>query len=129
MYQANGTNPYQSSAVETASPQALVTMLYDRILTALIRAQEATGDRALETIHNELTRAQQILTELLTTLDHERGGQIAANLAGLYSWCHREIVQANVSKDTSELEEVQYVIEDLRDAWEEATAGATVGSG
>ncbi|QBI21229.1 flagellar export chaperone FliS [Egibacter rhizosphaerae] len=125
----NGANPYQTQAVETSSPQALVTMLYDRILTGILRAQNAEPEGDLETIHRELVRTQDILMELTITLDRERGGQIASNLASLYQWCRDEAIKANISKDLSSLDDIAFVIEELRDAWEAATSRLTSAAG
>lgn len=111
-----GANPYQSQAVETAGPAQLVLMLYDRMLTGLLRARE-TDDR--EVVNAELQRVQAILMELRVTLDHERGGQIAANLGALYDFCRDRVLRANVRQELSLLDEVEPVIAELRDAWEQ----------
>lgn len=122
MYGAQG-NAYRQSAVTTAGPAQLVTMLYDGALGAIARAQhpEATP----EVVNRELQRAQDIVTELLVTLDHDRGGQIAGGLASLYRYCLDELLAANIRKDPSRLETVVDVIAPIREAWVEATASYT----
>ena len=119
MYGAQG-NAYQQSAVTTAGPAQLVTMCYDGTLGAIARAQhpEATP----ETVNREIQRAQDIVTELLLGLDHDRGGQVAAGLAALYRYCLEELLSANIRKDPSRLQSVVDVIAPLREAWTEATA-------
>ncbi len=52
-------------------------------------------------IHNTneyLIRSQDIIMELLTTLDAEKGGEVATNLAALYEYMYRELIQANMKK-------------------------------
>ncbi len=119
MHGAEG-NAYQASAVTTAGPAQLVTMCYDGALGAIARAQhpEATP----ETINRETQRAQDIVTELLLGLDHERGGQIAAGLASLYRYCLEQLLAANIRKDPALLDAVVDVLAPLREAWTEATA-------
>lgn len=114
-----GTNPYQSQAVETAGPAQLVLMLYDRILTGILRAQTAEGPEARATVNHELQRVQTILMELTVTLDHERGGAIAGNLAALYDFCRDRVIRANISQDLSLLDGVWPVVSELREAWEQ----------
>lgn len=116
-------NPYQAHSVSTASPAQLVLMLFDRALLATARARQAHADGgpgALETINHELQRAQDILTELRFALDHERGGQTAANLEALYEFCIDRLTEANLRKELSRLDAVESTLRGIRDAWDEA---------
>lgn len=126
----NRTDIYKSQSVNTAGPAQLVLMLFDRALLAVRRVREASSAEsapgALETMHHELQRAQDIVTELRVTLDHERGGQIAANLSGLYGFCLDRLITANVTKDVSELGPVEKVLTDIRNAWEQSCCAAPV---
>jgi flagellar secretion chaperone FliS len=117
---ASTVEVYQQQAVTTASPAQLVLMCYDGVLAALTRARQ--GD--VETRNRELQRAQAILSELRVTLDHERGGEIARNLGGLYGFCVDELVRANVRGDLGPLDAVAGIVADLRDAWEQACCTA-----
>jgi flagellar protein FliS len=122
-------NAYLEQSIQTASPARLVLALYDGAIGAVERAAEALSPHgtdatlrletasATETAHRELVRAQNILTELRYSLDHERGGAIAGNLDSLYSWCLAQLLDANLAKDTSGLPAVQKVLGELRDAW------------
>jgi flagellar protein FliS len=119
-------NPYQSGAVETAGPAQLVLMLYDGALAAVARAGADTAATARpELVNRELLRAQDIITELYVTLDRERGGEIAANLASLYEFCLDRLVQANLRKDLALLDGVTPVLAGLREAWEQACCQAS----
>lgn len=122
-------NPYAQSSVQTASPARLVTMLYDRLLVSLHRSRDAeargTPD-AIGLINAELQRAQDILDQLRFGLDHEAGGEVAANLDALYGWCCERVVAANLSKDLADVAVVERVVTDLRDAWVQACELAAV---
>jgi flagellar secretion chaperone FliS len=116
-YQAAG-NAYRAQAVETASPLQLVMMLYDGALGSIAIAERALGpDRHMETAHRELTRAQDIVTELMLALDHEQGGEIAAGLAAVYDYCLDRLTTANLAKDPGPLAEVARSLASLREAW------------
>lgn len=113
---------YRTQAVTTASPAQLVAMLYQGALTAVAVAEQAMsgeGPDDPELVHRELVRAQQIVVELTTSLDHEQGGEIAANLAALYDFCWDRLVQANLRKDPSLLPAVRHTLGDLSLAWAE----------
>jgi flagellar secretion chaperone FliS len=67
--------------------------------------------------HDELVRAQAILNELVCSLDHEQGGEVARNLAALYDFCLDRLVRANLDKDPALLGAVRSTLADLADAW------------
>jgi len=116
---------YQAQAAETAGPAQLVLMLYDGALSAVARARQAHD---LQTINRELLRAQDIVTELSVTLDHERGGPMAGNLAALYQFCLDRLVEANVNKDVDDLDAVSSLLQGVRDAWDEACVRSGAGA-
>jgi flagellar protein FliS len=119
---------YGSDATATASPAKLVVMLYDRLALDLARAQQAQVDGNRETSHENLSHAQEIVAELLASLDVGAwdGG---ANLASLYRWLIREMVTANVRMDAQRTSDCLSVVEPLRLAWTEALSGGAAASG
>jgi flagellar protein FliS len=114
------SNPYQQQSIATAGPAQLVLMMYDGALAAIARARQAQAEglKGLPVVNDELQRAQAIIRELLFTLDHEKGGAVAANMASLYDFSIDRLIRANVSKDLTLLDPVVAVVQDLRDAWE-----------
>jgi flagellar secretion chaperone FliS len=124
---ASGYSQYQTQAATTASPAQLVLMLYDGALSRVTRAEVALEESSPQLAHEHLTRAQAIVTELDVTLDRERGGEMAANLASLYDFCNDRLMQANITKSREGLSDVANVLQGLRDAWEQACLGTPVG--
>jgi flagellar protein FliS len=119
---------YQAQAAMTATPGGLVLMLFDGALAAIAKAQYALDpgeSRDLELAHRELTRAQDILTELQVSLDHEAGGRISTSLSSLYLFCIEQLVGANVSKNAGSLPAVAHILGELRVAFAAATEQAT----
>lgn len=116
---------YLGDSVQTASPQRLLVMAYDRLALDLVRAEEAlrAGDTA--TGADQLQHAQEIVFELLSSLkaDVWEGGP---SLAALYNWLLSELTIANVKQDARRVADCRTVVEPLRDAWREAAA--TLGS-
>jgi len=113
---------YRQQETQTASPAQLVLMLYNGALAEVARAGRglAQSPPDLEDVNDCLNRAQAIVTELSVTLDHERGGVIATNLASLYDFCLERLLDANIGKSTEGLGDVSDVLTGLRDAWEQA---------
>jgi flagellar protein FliS len=128
-YQAAG-NAYRSNGIATASPSQLVLMLYDGAQGAIARAEQAMFDRdaaSIDVVNRELTRAQDIVTELMISLDHEFGGDIARNLEAIYQYCLSILTRANLQKRADGLDEVRRHLGGLREAF--ADAAATAGTG
>lgn len=69
-----------------------------------------------------ITKAQRILTELMSCLDLENGGEIAKNLMALYSYAYDQTVQANTGQDEEALQRAMRVLGDLRASWSELDA-------
>ena len=118
-------NPYQqyrATKVETAGSVDLVVMLYQgavRFIRQGISAMERDDSRSA---HTDLVRAQDIIVELLGSLNREDGGQIAVQLASIYDYCFRRLVTANVKKDPAAAREVVGILRDLGTAWQEIAA-------
>ncbi len=118
-------NPYQqyrATKVETAGSVDLVVLLYQGAVRFIRLGVEAMERDDLKAAHTNVVRAQDILVELLGSLNHEAGGQIASQLASLYDYCFRRLVIANVKKDPAPAREVVGILRDLGTAWQEIAA-------
>src|SRR5437870_8245335 len=76
----NATNTYFETQTQTANPGELVVMLYKGAARFLASAIEAVDAKNHEASHNNLLRAQAVITELTETLDLKKGGELAKNL-------------------------------------------------
>ncbi len=108
---------YQHHAVLTAPPEQLVVMLYDGALRFLRQAVAAFGLGEFERAGRSLNRAEAIIDELLVTLDHERGGEIAGALRDLYLFCRRHLTEARLQRDADKVGQVAGLLAELRESW------------
>jgi flagellar protein FliS len=119
---AGNVNPYKAykdTQIKTASQGKLIVMLYDetiRQVDTAIRGMEGKPD-ALDAISNALIKAQDLVTELMVSLDFERGGEIAQGLFNLYMYFNQQLVEANIKKDSAPLRDVKKMLSELRSAW------------
>jgi flagellar protein FliS len=125
-YNANPVNAYRQTRVKTASQGQIIVMLYDEALRQMDLAQKdlESGTRQLDRIHNAICKAQDIFTELMSSLDFENGGQLSENLFNLYMYFNNQLLEANVNKDVSYIKQVRPMVASLREAWEEAAKKA-----
>lgn len=111
-------NPYQQykeNAILTASPEELVLMLYNGIIRFIDEAKTALQKKDYVETNAEIQRAQDIITELMLTLDMNY--DISKNLYNLYDYMLRRLIDANVKKDIEILDEVRGFAVELRDTW------------
>ncbi len=113
----NGFNAYQETAIATQNRGRLIVMLYDGAIKFLRRAIEdiQRGDFAAKGRH--IVKAQDILFELNTVLDMEKGGEVAQNLRSLYNFMQRHLTQANIRKDPRMIQEVIDLLDELNQSW------------
>jgi flagellar protein FliS len=114
----NGHDRYLETAVETASPARLIVMLYDGAIRFINEAAYAMQQRDYETQNAKLQRAQKIFAELISSLDFDKGGEIAENLFRLYTYMYNQLVEANINDDAARLEHVVGLLCELREAWD-----------
>lgn len=125
---------YRETRVKTASPGQLVVMLYEEAVKQCDRAVELLADGIkskpanIEKANAAISKAQDIVTELMASLDFELGGDIAKNLFSLYVYFNRELMEANIAKAPERIKAVRGMLEELRSAWSVAATQAQ-GSG
>ena len=113
---------YREMEIMSAAPGQLVVILYDHLLVTLRRARMAIEAGDVEARGELLEKARAVVTELLVTLDHDRGGDIARNLSGLYSFILSELVQAGARPSAERLDRVTVMVGELRDAFAQIAA-------
>ena len=122
MSPANAYAAYRTAEVETISQRDLIVKLYqgaERFLRQTDAALEA-GDRGAATIASG--KARRIFTELLSTLNLEQGGEIAARLQSLYVFFIARSIEATVNGQPQMIRDILPIIADLRGAWEQIPA-------
>jgi len=117
-----GRNPYQSAAINTASPGQLVVMMFDGLLKFVARARAGcalpeSDPQRLKMVQEGIGRSLAIIDELRATLDKEKGGEYAANLDRLYDYYSRRLLKAQVTLDDAPLAEVEKLVGTLREGW------------
>jgi len=131
MNMVNALTAYKDTKLQTsmddASPHQLVAMLLDGALQRIAEARgaieriEQAGDGfavgEVATKGEAIGKAIAILDSLRVTLDHEKGGELAGNLSGLYDYMTRRLLEANATKDVKMLMEVADLVKEIQAAW------------
>lgn len=96
---------YREAAVAGASPVHLVVLLYQQVIGDLRRALQALAQGDIEGRTKEINHALQVIGHLQGTLDRERGGKVAENLARFYAQVTQGLIQAQYKQSAAALEE------------------------
>ena len=114
---------YKQVQVKTANKGKLVVMLYQGCIKFLRLAKKNIEKNNIESSHNYIIRSQDIILELMNTLDMEKGSDIANNLYQLYDFMNRKLIEANVDKDIDKIEIVEDMMLELLDSWKQISSG------
>ena len=115
----NYQNAYKKASVNTLDQNKLIIMLYDGAIKNASFAVEHMKSGEIEKVHNCLIKAKNIVTELMATLNMEKGGDVAKNLQSLYSYMFSQLIEANMEKKTQPIVVVIELLKELRVAWVE----------
>jgi flagellar secretion chaperone FliS len=108
------------TGVSTANPHQLVNMLFESLIQAIGAAKVAMSRGDIAAKCTQIIRAVRIIDEgLKPALNHERGGDLAANLNGLYGYCVLRLTHANLRNDEAVLAEVVRIIEPIAQGWKQ----------
>jgi flagellar secretion chaperone FliS len=112
------SNAYREIAVQTSSPTRLVVMLYEGAIRFLRESVVAIESRDLNAKRQSIDRAVAVVQHLQGTLDMERGGAVALDLARLYDYITSRILDGSSKLETAPLEEAIKLLKVLMAGWE-----------
>lgn len=113
----NAAAAYQDSKILTASPAELTLMLYEGAIKFGNLAIMAIEKNQLDKANINIIKAERIITELRTTLKFEY--PVAKDFDLVYDYIYRRLLEANIRKDVTILEEALQYIREMRDTWKE----------
>ena len=108
---------YKNNAVTTASGPQLTLMLYNGSIKFINQAVKALKDKNFEEKNNNIQKAQDIIQELMLTLDQDV--EISKQLLPLYEFIHYQLQQGNIKNEVHYLEEALEFITEFRNTWKE----------
>ena len=108
---------YLKTSVLTASPETLTLMLWDGAIRFVEQGKDAILRKDIEGSYKALLRSQRIVTELISTLRHDRDPQLCARLSAIYNFIHRRLVDANVQKNPQFVDDALEIMRHQRETW------------
>lgn len=126
MVNNNAQFTYQATRISTATKEQLLLITYDIGIKACHTAENALlgktngGNPDYDLANREVIRAQEVIRELMVTLNREKGGEVADKLMQLYEYMYQLLVDANIKKEPENIRTVCGMLEELKQTWEEA---------
>ena len=106
-------------ALDDASPHQLIELMLGGALERVVTAIGAMERNETAEAGESIGKAISIVDSLRVSLDVEKGGEIAKNLAQLYDYITRRLLEASVSQQPELLAEVASLLKDIKTAWDE----------
>lgn len=111
-----------STAVDSATPHRLIQMLMERALQSIGLARNMMETEEVAAKGTHIGNAIDVINGLQACLNHKHDTSMAANFDELYGYMTRRLLEANLQNDKSILDEVDYLLREIKDAWD-AIAG------
>ena len=118
MVYGNLSGQYQRTNITTASKVGLVVLCYEKAIQSLKQAKMNYEQKEFEAKANALQNAVQIINELQSSLDKDKGGAIAENLDNIYTYLTRRLLEGDIRKDLSVFDEGIHILGELKEAWD-----------
>lgn len=106
------------TGVENADPHRLIQMLIDGAIEKINRAKFFMLNKNIEEKGKQINWAISIIGGLRSSLDFEKGGEIAANLESLYEFTVHSLTRANAENTTEGLDAALAVMLQVKEGWD-----------
>lgn len=113
----NAAQAYKNNSIKTASPAELTLMLYNGAIKFVNIATAAIDENDIEKAHTNIRKAQNVIEELWSSLDHKY--PVWEDFDRVYKYIYNKLVEGNIHKDKEALEEALGRIREMRDTWQE----------
>lgn len=114
----SGCNAYQTTKTMGMSQLDLILAVYSGTIGYLKQAKKAFQDGNLEAGRTACDRARKCVVHLYTTLDMDKGKEIAGYLGNLYAYVIEQLDLAVASKAAERFDDMIGVLTNLKEGWE-----------
>ena len=121
----NAQFTYQATRISTATKEQLLLITYDIGIKACRTAENALSGKNgnspdYDLANREIIRAQEVIRELMVTLNKDKAGEMGTKLMKLYEYMYQQLVDANMKKEPDNIKAVREMLEELKATWENA---------
>jgi flagellar protein FliS len=117
MMPRNGYEVYLQNEVLSASPLRLIQIMYSAALDSIAAARRSLRAGDIFARSRAITKAMRIVRELSRCLNTEAGGELSRNLANVYAYVTRLLIESNTRQIEAPLVEAEKLLSTLAEAW------------
>ncbi len=110
---------YQTTDTLGKSQLDLVIKVYDGAIASYKQTRQLFEKEEYSQGREELEKAKKFVTHLYTTLDMEKGGEIAQQLSQLYAFVVNQTNIVDATKDLKGIDDIVNILDNLRQGWVE----------
>jgi flagellar protein FliS len=118
----NPYDQYRQQQIASTPSDKILLMLYDGAIRFCEKAKAAIQDKDVQEANNFIIKVERILEELRSCLDMDY--EISHNLYSLYDYMYNRLMEANLKKDMTMIDEVSGMLSELRETWSQAIVEA-----
>ncbi|MFZ9500727.1 MAG: flagellar export chaperone FliS [Beijerinckiaceae bacterium] len=107
----------QEFLVSGADAHGLVEILFSELISSITAAREGLSSSDLAAKSAGVSKALSIIHVLASSLDFEKGGDVADSLLRLYEWSRRTIIEGSRDGKASAFDEVLQAVSEIAEAW------------
>ena len=108
---------YLQAEVQTATPQKVRLMLIEAAMKNIHRTKKAWEEERFEAGFDSLALSQDIVAELLSSLDKESNPDLAGKIASIYVFVFRCLSEGGMTHDQQKLDDALRVLTSERETW------------
>jgi flagellar protein FliS len=107
----------QEFLVNGADAYGLVEILFSELIASLNASKIGLSSGDLAGKSAGVSKSLSIIHVLASSLDFEKGGEVAESLLRLYEWSRRTIIEAARDNKVAPFDDVLNAVSEIADAW------------
>ena len=108
---------YLQAEVQTATPQKLQLLLIEAAIKNIHRTKKAWEEEKFEAGFESLSLAQDIVAEILSSVDKDGNPELAGKIASIYVFIFRRLSEGGMAHDPEKLDDALRVLNSERETW------------
>ena len=119
------SNSEREAVLEVEDPHAIISLMFDELIKAMGVFLNNLDLKNANTVarNNAFSRSLTLIYALQSSLNFEKGGDIANNLFTLYEFARQKIMESSQTQERESLEVALSSLQNIAEAWKMSRNG------
>ena len=105
---------------EVSNPHEIIQTLFKELIKSMSSFESSLNNKEmLEVKSNSFAKSLTIINSLQTSLDFEKGGEIANNLFRIYEYSRQQLIQDLKNNSPKGVKNAITIIQEISEAWDQ----------